>query len=1503
MSIANHERRLGNPGRTIVVAGAVLTLAAVLCVAFPPRLRAASTGTAGLYTPSGSGAATASGDYISSTGGINTFYSYFVEVPSGLSRLRIQIFDADIGIGGAGEAAAGRDRDREAAGWETTATYSLIDPSGATRQVRFTTGDSTQPTGSDNAWLDLYNGTGNNVRDNFGTAAYNNNDGNNNWATNWTETSDDGSATTGAIRITGGELRLQDGVAGTPQIQREADLLGSPGLNMQSAYLSFDYRTSNTLEGTDQISVEVSANGGGSWTTLETFSDDSSGSRTYDITAFIANNTRVRFIFVGGYNAADEFFFVDNLQIHDGGTIANGHWEVRVDQTGGGGDINAFGLRADDGDATSSGTELPVYYHSHNAFGVNLPHPTTRSYTTYPYITSGCTFTRNDFDYDSNNGATGSVGFSSRTAAFTQSFASGTLSVNNVWASGTVTGWVTDQLAVDYGIWTMTPSITTYTGNGNYSNIYLGNYNAVPAVTTAPTANPQTDTFRVYLPTDAGAAPVKPYLEQLLTAGGAPNVNPPAVGSTTKLVVTVRLVNPTSQSITFSATNLVTVNVPGPATAVTYQGSATVTQGSVVSQPAIGGTGNITWNPGTVAAGATVLLAFKANITPTVAGQRITVTATPASGNGTRATFVDETGNTTQTRATYTLGPVCELAATVGVITPVVVGSVTAASSRAGTVVTWTTASEAATAAFELERLQSDGSYRKVHSGVVRGLLSAPQGGVYRVLDSSASAGQETYRLVEIDVTGKRTLHGPYVVKIEETASSIPDASRGYDANPKAATLARLPAAAPAKGGATVTNPAARIEIGESGIYTIAVDDLATAMGVKASDLKRSIATGGVALTLRGVPVLWTPSIKGEGITFYGEALDSLYSKNNVYFLRVGRGVRMGGELTGKITPAASPAPFPSTAHAEENRVAAVVLPVDAESDYWFWDSLDASDPVSNRKTFTVDAADLVTTGGGAELRVRLQGATTTGVTGEHHVRVSLNGGFVGEARWEGIAGTTATFAVLPPALVAVGNSVELEAVLDPGVANSVVFLDHIELTYPRRYQASAQSLEFDDGGNAVVTVGGFTDSAIQVFDITQPTAPTRVTPFVDSASGSFRASLFPKSAHRYVAASQAGIKAPVRVSTSSGGGLGLASNGADYLVIAPSELATGAKSLAAWRIAQGLSARVVVTDEIFDEFGFGLRDPHAIAKLLTFATQYWSPKPRYAVLVGAGNYDYRDLLGFGANLVPPLLISTSGGLFPSDQALADANGDGLPELAIGRIPARTAAELQGYIDKLKLYETTPAGTSGKALLLADDAEGSDFAADAARLGSRLPPVFSQTSLSLGATSLPAARTQVFGQWGSGLDWVGFVGHGGLDRMAAEGLLLETDAASLLSSVPLRKPVVTAFTCMINRFGVPGFTSLGEALVNQAHGGASAVFAPSGLSQHSSAMQLGDRLVQNTWQEQTPRLGDALRTSLSQFLGLGGSLEMARLSQLLGDPALRVAHPQATPGVATGTGE
>ncbi|MGB5489298.1 MAG: hypothetical protein WBM76_00585 [Woeseiaceae bacterium] len=157
------------------------------------------------------------------------------------------------------------------------------------------------------------------VRDNFESRTWGNNDGTTNWSGDWIEVdgaSTPPSPTNGNVWITnGGELRVEDqpNTDGQPSAARQVNIAGAT-----SATLSFDWRTTNGVDNSDSVIVEVSANGGVSWTTLENFtglSGNNSGSRAYNITPYAAANTQVRIRVNNLYGGGNESFRLEFIEI------------------------------------------------------------------------------------------------------------------------------------------------------------------------------------------------------------------------------------------------------------------------------------------------------------------------------------------------------------------------------------------------------------------------------------------------------------------------------------------------------------------------------------------------------------------------------------------------------------------------------------------------------------------------------------------------------------------------------------------------------------------------------------------------------------------------------------------------------------------------------------------------------------------------------------------------------------------------------------------------------------------------------------------------------------------------------------------------------------------------------------------------------------------------------------------------------------------------------------
>lgn len=1243
-----------------------------------------------------------------------------------------------------------------------------------------------------------------------------------------------------------------------------------------------------------------------------------------DYTLIRPNGTTAATLNNCDFNTCNDNVWTTLLSSGTATNTAAGHWELRVDMSSaassGGDDINAIGIRAHDGTSGSGGTELNIYYDSHSSFGANPPGSGTNSdsYTLYPYITSGCTASKNDFDFDSNRGNVGSLALESRTDAstptpnFTQSYASSSMSADDAWRRDTFSGWTSDTAADDYGIWQADLTITSYlvgtTPNGNYGHLSFTNSSAAA---NPPTANPTTNAFRVYLPNDAGTAPVKPYLEQLLTQKSGPNPIP--VGGTGRFQVTVRLVNPGAQSITFSAANLVTANIPG--SGAVYAGNAAVGQGSIVSQPTVGNTGNITWNPGTVTAGTTTILTYQVDITPTAANQRVRATGTPAS-NGTRAQFVDNTGNTTQTRATYLFGPLCELAITQGeLLTEAVVSSFRALPGRHGGVLAeWTTASEERTAGFRLlRRDKRTGKLAPVHDGVLAALAATPQGGTYRVLDEGAVPREpQVYVLEEIEANGRRRTHGPFRVSPWDATAEAPEMAEGFERTPHPPAGRPAAAAAAANAAETArTEKVARgevrtlhVSVRETGLVHLSRESLAAASGRPAERIEQQIKNRQIAVSRGGLPVAWHPDPGtgggAAGLFFYGEAPDSLYSDVSVYKvdLDAGQALLMAVDRVAGTAGAAGDT-YPEMRRTERDVLPATAIAADPEADYWFWEFLQGGDPAFGVRTFSLDAPG-VSAGSAAELSVDLQGATTTGTAGEHLVEVRLNGSLLGEAQWQGIAPHRVMLAVPPGTLLPAANQVELTGRIGGGAAYSFTYVEGFDLAYDRSFQAAGESLTFAPEGLAGVTVSGFADPAVRLLDVSDPRRPRWLEGAAvetDTPSG-WRLSFAPAAGSRYLAAGPAAVQPPVAMRAWAG--VPKAAR-ADYLVIAPEAWRGTAERLAQLRRSQGLPAAVVSLEEIADSFGNGVATPHAIRAFLADAVAKWPRRALYVALAGQGTLDYRDLLGYGGNVLPPLMVHSAGGLFPSDNRLGDVNGDGLPEMAVGRIPVLTASGLQAYIDKLTAYETGPPAEWARHLLLLSDApdQGVAFAGDSDLIAAQIPSSFQAERIDLGTETLAAARARLFAGLAEGAGLINYVGHGGLDRLAAGGLLTSADAAGLTNGD--RLPVLTAMTCTVNRFAVPGVPSLGEVLVERPGGGAVAVFGPSGLADSRASRSLAEIFYRRTAGRGTLRLGDLILRSYAELRNQGGDGSLLDIYNLLGDPALRLrTAPEAPVGGGSG---
>jgi hypothetical protein len=372
----------------------------------------------------------------------------------------------------------------------------------------------------------------------------------------------------------------------------------------------------------------------------------------------------------------------------------------------------------------------------------------------------------------------------------------------------------------------------------------------------------------------------------------------------------------------------------------------------------------------------------------------------------------------------------------------------------------------------------------------------------------------------------------------------------------------------------------------------------------------------------------------------------------------------------------------------------------------------------------------------------------------------------------------------------------------------------------------------------------------------------------------------------RYLVAAREGLLSP-RVARPAATALLDPSNRADYLLVAPREMLAAAAPLLERREAQGLAARGVAFEEVAEAFGHGRPSAEAIRAFVSHAFHSWRrPSPRYLVLLGDSTDDPRRFLSSSdTSPLPALRTRTSYLWTASDPLLAAVNGDdALPDLAVGRLPARTPEEAERLVAKLLAWEDSAHGLGGRAVLVADDPDAAgDFEADVEDLRASVLAGRETRVLRLREG---AGRPEILAALDEGASLVSYVGHGGAAVWASENVLNTWDAPSLLAQS--RQPLLLTMNCLNGYFVAPGFDSLAEALVKVDGRGAVAAFSPSGLSLDGPAHQLHRALLGEIAAERHERLGDAVLAAQRAYAESGLMPELVGIYHLLGDPATRI---------------
>jgi uncharacterized repeat protein (TIGR01451 family) len=342
------------------------------------------------------------------------------------------------------------------------------------------------------------------------------------------------------------------------------------------------------------------------------------------------------------------------------------------------------------------------------------------------------------------------------------------------------------------------------------------------------------------------------------------------------------------------------------------------------------------------------------------------------------------------------------------------------------------------------------------------------------------------------------------------------------------------------------------------------------------------------------------------------------------------------------------------------------------------------------------------------------------------------------------------------------------------------------------------------------------------------------------------------------------------------------------YLIVTHPTFREAADRIAALKESEGLRSAVVETDDIYDRSSGGIVEARAIQELIRQASRR-SGALRYVLLVGDDSFDPQDYLGFGAvSFVPSLLARDSGqGRIPSENLYADTNGDGSPELAIGRLPVQSLEQALALTDKIAGQTEALRASLGRHLFVSDNSGELDapFSQEAQRTAAALPAgaAVSFADLTDGAD---AARAAIESAWTAGAMITHYFGHGGPEIWADEDLLSVDDVPALDSWA--RPTLLLAWACQSNYYPNLWGPSINEALFLLPSGGAVASFGPVGITPPATQKLLYTKVYADLLGS-GESVGETIRRAKAALAReRPNAREVIDGFHLLGDPALRL---------------
>jgi len=829
---------------------------------------------------------------------------------------------------------------------------------------------------------------------------------------------------------------------------------------------------------------------------------------------------------------------------------------------------------------------------------------------------------------------------------------------------------------------------------------------------------------------------------------------------------------------------------------------------------------------------------------------------------------------------------------------------------QTGVVVEWEMAAETGNLGFYVYRESKNGKELVSPNITVgsAGLVGSQPlyGQVYQAYDPAGRAG-DSYVVEALGPQGERVETDPIGVSSDTPVSLPPQAqftsSRGNlefldPVIVKNEIFRDAPQGDLAAQRWVAAQPGAKIGVRTEGLYRVRLSELQSAAPA-------GIFTAGNVANWRlfkegqEQAIITGSDAVGTYLEFYGKPIDTRESDTRVYYLIADAaqpGLRMGRQKV-LPTPNGTATSYPAVVEKRERTTfIGTIFNEDAEN--WWGRPI-----TSTTTTVPVTLTGVDFTKPTATVNVKLQGWSLT--VNYPSVRVTLNGQLLGDV-------TSINYQVPFTGQFSVPTSMLVEGTNNLGLtsnfgSNTELF-DSVKVSYSRKYQALQNRVAFSMPSEQQPVITGFTGSRVRVLNLQNEDRPTLMAVPVQQSGATFTATVPPVARNvgqKLFAVEDSGLLQAFSVTANNPSNLSSSIRDADLIIVSYSQpdFMAAAETWANYRRAQGFSVVVVDVADILDEYSYGSLSSFAVRDFLQYAHANWpshTVDKQYVLLLGDASTDPKNYFNLGYfDQVPTMMVTTVYQETGSDEALADFNGDGLAEMAVGRIPFRTAAAVTTAFNKTVNFEANPAlqQVSRGALFAYDVPNGYDFASMSQDLGSYLPGGTPKAFVPRGIEPTPAppntlaadpnAHTNLVNALNAGKYLVNYSGHGAQSIWSSTTFLNNASVNTELTNAA-NPSIYTMLTCLNGYFiGYNGLNddSIAELLVKSSNGGGPAAWASTGLTTADVQMVMGRRFIEQIGLGNIPRMGDLIRDAKG-VIPAGADVRFSWA--LFGDPMLKV---------------